>query len=134
MRFKTKNKFGAEACVSMDGKHFPSLLERNRYYELMLLQKAGKISNLRLQVPYELIPGAKEEIPTGEIYIRGPKKGQPKMKTVTIEQPVIYIADFVYTENGVTVVEDAKGHKTAEYIIKRKLMLYVFGIKLREIE
>ena len=133
MIFKQQSKYGNTKCKSMDGEQFDSIKERNRYYELRLLQNMGKISDLRLQVPYELIPGAKEEIPTGEIYIRGPKKGQPKMKTVTIEQPVVYVADFVYTEDGCTVVEDAKGKRTEAYIIKRKLLLYIHGIRIKEV-
>lgn len=45
-----------------------------------------------------------------------------------------YIADFVYTDaaTGKLVVEDAKGMRTRDYIIKRKLMLYIHGIKIRE--
>jgi len=132
VRLKKRNKYGNEACLSVDGKHFPSRRERDRYHELLFLQKAGKISDLRTQVPYELIPSIKEEIPTGKIYVRGQKKGQPKMKTVTVEQPLTYIADFVYIENGKIVVEDAKGKRTPEYIIKRKLMLWIHHIRIRE--
>ena len=79
-----------------------------------LMQRAGLISDLQTQVPFEIIPAQK-------------RNGR------TIERPVKYIADFVYTENGEQVVEDTKGMKTKEYIIKRKLMLYEFGIQIKEI-
>lgn len=50
-----------------------------------------------------------------------------------VERECSYKADFVYTEGGETVVEDVKGYRTKEYIIKRKLMLHVYGIRIREI-
>lgn len=46
---------------------------------------------------------------------------------------VVYIADFVYDQGGVTIVEDAKGMRTPDYIIKRKLMLYVHGVRIKEV-
>lgn len=98
----------------IDGIVFDSKKEARRYSELKLLQRAGKISNLRLQVPFELIPSQ---------YID--KK--------CVERAVTYRADFVYTENGQTVVEDTKGMRTKDYIIKRKLMLERYGIQIREI-
>ena len=54
-------------------------------------------------------------------------------KKELIERGVYYIADFVYYRDGEYVVEDAKGVRTKEYIIKRKLMLYVHGIKIKEV-
>ena len=50
-----------------------------------------------------------------------------------VERACSYIADFVYMERGEKVVEDVKGVKTKDYIIKRKLMLFIHGIKVREI-
>lgn len=109
----------------VDGIIFDSKKEAHRYLELKLLQRAGKIQNLELQKPFELIPTQREpETMT--------KTGKVKQGKV-IEKSVKYIADFVYTENGKTVVEDTKGFKTKDYIIKRKLMLYVYGIKIKEI-
>lgn len=116
--------------VTVDGFTFDSKREATRYTELKLLQRAGKISGLELQKPFELIPAQYEE--SKEVYTRGPKKGQPK-RGKCLEQSVVYKADFVYKENGKLVVEDAKGTKTRDYIIKRKLMLYVHGIRIREI-
>lgn len=111
--------------VIIDGITFDSKKEAHRYCELRLLQRAGKISSLELQKPFELIPAQREPSTMT-------KTGKEKLGRV-IEQSVKYIADFVYIENGKTVVEDTKGVKTKEYIIKRKLMLYVYGIRIKEI-
>lgn len=111
---------------------YDSIHEYQRGQQLMLMQRAGEISNLRRQVPYELIPTQRE--PSTRCYQKGAKKGQPVPGKV-IEQDVYYIADYVYTDNktGKTVVEDAKGKRTADYIIKRKLMLHVHGIRVQEV-
>lgn len=98
----------------LDGKTFDSQKEARRYQELRWMLRQGWISDLRLQVPFELIPSQKRD---GKV----------------VERPVKYIADFVYKENGEDVVEDTKGMKTKEYIIKRKLMLWEFGIRIREV-
>lgn len=132
------NKLGSVKSTYKD-KRFDSQREANRYAELELLQRTGKISALRCQVKYELIPSIYDEIPIGEIYKRGPLKGQPKMKRVCVERGIEYIADFEYIENGVKVVEDAKGFRDPEsavykvFVIKRKLMLYFHGIRVKEV-
>ncbi len=97
--------------VKSDGYH--SKKEAKRASELKLLQHAGVITNLQEQVKYELIPSQ--------------NKGDG-----TKERPVTYVADFVYEENGVIVVEDVKGMRLPEYVIKRKLMLWVRDITIRE--
>lgn len=103
-----------------DGIEFDSRKEAARYAELVLLQKAGNISDLRLQVKYELIPAQ---------YIDGK----------CAERAVSYKADFVYIRDGETIVEDVKGYKDpkstayAQYTIKRKLMLQKYGIRIREV-
>ena len=97
-----------------NGITFDSKKEADRYVVLTLLQKAGKITDLEVQVPFELIPSQ-------------------KVDGLTVERPCVYKADFVYRENGKMVVEDTKGVKTKDYIIKRKRMLHVFGIQIREI-
>lgn len=94
---------------------YSSRKESKHATDLKLLQRAGLISDLREQVKYELIPNQKD------------KDGK------VIERACSYIADFVYTENGNTVVVDTKGMRTTEYIIKRKLMLYVHGIRIKEV-
>ena len=120
--------------ITRDGLTFDSLKEYRRFCDLRLLEKSGAITDLKRQVPFELIPAQYEEIPTGEFYRRGDRKGQPKFKRVCIEQSVVYNADFTYTENGKTVVEDTKSSatKTKDYILKRKMMLYFHGIKIKE--
>ena len=107
-----QNKLNNRSIV-IDGIEFQSKKEGNRYCELKLLQQSGEISNLELQKRYELIPAQYETIETGEYYKVGAKKGQPKTKRVCIEQSIVYIADFVYQENGQTVVEDVKGFRDA---------------------
>ena len=96
-----------------------SIKERKRGAELELMQRAGIISGLQKQVPYELIP-ANYEVVNG--------------KRKCIERACTYKADFVYydVENKQLVVEDSKGFRTKDYIIKRKLMLHVHGIKIKE--
>lgn len=116
-----------------NGAVFDSGREARRYTELLLLERAGAITDLQKQVEFELIPAQFETVPTGEFYKRGALKGKPKMKQVCIEKSVKYIADFVYQENGKQIVEDAKGFRTEKYIIKRKLMLYVHGIRIKEV-
>lgn len=123
------NKYSAKK-VKFDGKVFDSRKEAKRYAELRLLERAGQISNLELQKRFELIPAQYEK--TNEVYLRGEKKGQPK-RGRCIEQSVVYVADFCYIEKGKQVVEDTKGMKTKDYIIKRKLMLYIHGIRIREV-
>ena len=98
----------------VDGMTFDSKKEALRYRELRLLERAGKISGLQCQVKFELLPAQRQG---GKV----------------VERPVRYIADFVYTENGTQVVEDAKGVRTMDFIIKRKLMLYKHGIRVREV-
>ena len=111
-----------------DGLVFDSRKEAARYRELRLLQFAGEISDLEIQKEFELIPAQYETFP------RYGKNGQRlKDGKRCIEKPVKYKADFVYKENGSEIVEDTKGVKTKDYIIKRKLMLYVHNIKIREV-
>lgn len=103
--------------ITFKGQTFDSKKEYIRYNELLLFQRAGKIKDLQRQVKYVLIPSQKDE--NGRV----------------VERECSYLADFVYFshENGKVVVEDTKGIKTKEYIIKRKLMLYLLGIKINEV-
>lgn len=100
--------------VTYNGITFDSKKEARRYSELLLLERAGVITGLQMQVPFVLIPSQ-------------------RINGKVVERECKYIADFVYTENGKVVVEDTKGMKTDKYIIKRKLMLYVHGIRIKEI-
>lgn len=105
------NKYGAKKITDpATGYVFDSKKEYHRWCELRLLERAGKITDLKRQVKYELIPKQDGE------------------------RAVFYVADFVYidTANGKTVVEDTKGVRTDAYKIKRKLMLWVHHIKIKE--
>ena len=114
--------------VTIDGITFASAHEAGRYRELSPMQRAGLISGLELQKPYELIPAQYETV------ARYGKRGQRlKDGRKCLEKSVVYIADFVYDQNGETIVEDAKGMRTPDYIIKRKLMLYVRGVRIKEV-
>ena len=107
------NKYYAKK-VTVDGITFDSKKEARRYSELLLLERAGKIQHLARQVQFELI-------------------GSQRINGKVVERPCTYKADFTYWENGKYVVEDTKGIKTKDYIIKRKLMLYVHGIQIKEV-
>lgn len=116
--------------IEVDGMTFDSKKEANRYKELSLLQKAGEISGLQTQVRYVLIPSQREV--SDEVYTRGENKGKYKPGKL-LERECTYVADFVYYKDGKVIVEDTKGFRTKEYIIKRKLMLYVHHIQIKEI-
>lgn len=116
--------------INVDGMTFDSKKEANRYKELSLLQKAGEISGLQTQVRYVLIPSQREV--SDEVYTRGENKGKYKPGKL-LERECTYVADFVYYKDGKVIVEDTKGFRTKEYIIKRKLMLYVHHIQIKEI-
>lgn len=112
-----RNKYYSRK-VEYDGHTFDSKREAQRYKELKDLEEAHKISNLRLQVPFELIP-SQRDLKTGKV----------------IERACTYKADFVYFDNATCerVVEDTKGFKTKDYIIKRKLLLQRYGLRIREV-
>ena len=110
------SKYNASKTTNYYGT-FDSKKEAKRWSELCLLEKCGKIKNLQRQVPYELIPRQ---------YIDGKQ----------VERKCEYVADFVYEENGKTVVEDVKGYTRGQayalFVVKRKLMLYRYGIRVKE--
>ena len=107
--------------MELDGIKFDSKKEAERYKELVAKEQRGEIQSLQRQVSFELLPNQRGD--DGKV----------------IERAVRYIADFAYTEKGMYVVEDVKGYRDpssaayAKYTIKRKLMLWKFGIKIREI-
>ena len=124
--YKAGNKYHAKK-IEVDGEIFDSKREAARYIELQYLQRAGKISGLQRQKKFVLIPAQYEPESTG------PRGGRIKGKL--IEKEVAYYADFVYfdEETKETVVEDAKGVRTPEYIIKRKLLLWLKGYRIKEV-
>lgn len=121
-----KSKYGNKKAKA-NGKVFDSKKERSRYYTLQVLEKAGEISDLRMQVPFEIIPAVYETV-------------QVKLKTKTkqvqklVQRAAHYVADFVYKDkDGNEVVEDAKGFRTKEYELKKKMMRAFLGITIKEV-
>ena len=114
--FPGKSKYGNRKVI-IDGEKFDSLKEAARWQELKWLQRAGEIRELRRQVPFVIIPTQRDE--NGRV----------------IEKQVTYIADFVYYEKNSlrSTVEDVKGVRTEVYKLKRKLMLYRNGIRIKEV-
>lgn len=108
-----RSKYNSRKVV-VDGIEFDSKKEAKRFRELCLLEKAGKITELERQVKFELIPSQRID---GKV----------------VERACTYVADFVYKQDGRQIVEDTKGFKTKDYIIKRKLMLWVHGIQIKEV-
>ena len=112
---KTLNKYGAKK-TEIDGITFASKHEAERYIELKYMERAHLISDLQLQRVFTLIVAQRDK--DGKI----------------IERPCKYIADFVYKDkDGKTVVEDAKGMRTDVFRIKKKLMLSIYGIRVKEV-
>lgn len=118
MQQARENKYRSQK-ITVDGITFDSVKEANRYQELRMLERAGEIRDLQRQVPFVVIPTQRDE--NGKL----------------IEKEVRYVADFTYIEKGklTRTVEDVKSEatRTREYIIKRKLMLYRNGIRIREV-
>ena len=124
MRFKRENKYRNKK-ISVNGEVFDSLKEFRRWRELKLLEKAGEISELRRQVSYEILPVQREPDKIG------PRGGRKPGRV--IEREAVYVADFVYKDrDGREVVEDCKGVRTRDYLLKRKLMLFRLGIQIME--
>lgn len=109
MRAKYGNK-----KTEVDGIQFDSKKEAKRYSELKLLERSGQIDTLTLQPKFTLFPSQRRD------------DGKA-------ERPCTYVADFMYRESGRLVVEDTKGMRTKDYIIKRKAMLAIHGISVREL-
>lgn len=120
--------------IIVDGITFDSKKEAKRYKELKTLERAGVIQKLQRQVKYVLVPAQYER--TDEVYTKGKDKGKPK-KGRLIERECAYYADFVYMQDGNTIVEDVKGYRNGQaynlFVIKRKLMLYVHGVAVKEL-
>lgn len=113
-RARRREKYANVRC-EVDGEKFDSKAERDRWLALKLLQRAKQIRELQRQVKFVLIPAQ-----------RRPSGGS--------ERECSYVADFVYLVGGTRVVEDVKGAATPEYRIKRKLMLQVHGVEIREVK
>jgi hypothetical protein len=121
IRVRPRSKYGAVKTV-VDGIRFDSKKESERYRELRLLEKAGKIQNLTLQPRFELSVENASYPDSGE-------------RSVTLGT---YIADFAYQNGGATrqrewFVEDVKGFKTPLYRWKKKHVEAQHGITVKEI-
>ena len=119
-------KYKNKKVKSYDGLVFDSKKELLRWNVLQAMEEAGEIENLQRQVKFVLIPTQREPSTIG-------KRGAIHQGKV-IEKECFYVADFVYDlPTGERIVEDTKGFKTKDYVIKRKLMLYVHKIRIKEI-
>lgn len=126
-RYRSNNKYHNRK-VFENGITFDSKKEANRYAELCIMQKAGMIYGLQRQKKFVLIPAQREPSTVG-------KRGG-KHKGKLIERECAYYCDFYYhTADGTEVVEDVKSEatKTPQYMIKRKLLLYVHGLRIKEV-
>ena len=107
-RARAGSKYG-NVKVELDGHTFDSKKEMRRYSELILLEKAGEISDLKLQESFTLVPGFTDS--------SGNK-----------QRPIRYVADFVYfNKDGKLIIEDVKSpatRKNAVYRLKKKMMAY----------
>lgn len=124
---KKGNKYHNSAVI-VDGISFQSRKEARRWRELKLMESAGMIHGLTRQKKFVLIPAQREPDTVG-------KRGG-KHKGKLIEREVAYYADYsYYDKEGNEIVEDVKSPatRTKDYILKRKMMLYVHGIRIREI-
>lgn len=125
MRFSTR-KYGNKKIENAFGV-FDSSLEFKRYLFLKDAERQGLISDLRRQVEYELLPNQ---------YRKRIKQLKTKVKEeeYLVERKVSYLADFVYQKGDGIVVEDAKGLRLKDYILKRKMMLHFHNIIIREVK
>ena len=111
----SKNKYHSRK-ITKDGETFDSAKEYRRWCNLKMLERAEQIKIVGRQVKFVLIPSQRD-----------------KETKKVIERECSYIADFVYWDGDKYIVEDTKGVKTKDYIIKRKLMLWVHGIRIKEV-
>lgn len=116
---KYKNK-----KITTDDGTFDSKGELKRWERLKKLNDMGIISDLKRQVKFELLPAQ-------DLHEAVVRKGNKRASR--IEAPIEYVADFTYILDGELVVEDFKGIYTDEYKMKRKMMLYIHDIQIREV-
>ena len=114
-----KAKYGNKK-VEIDGTKFDSKKEAKRYQDLLLMQRAGEISELELQPKFELVKGVK---------FSGDAKAKPAVR---------YFADFAYTDikTGQRIVEDVKSPATKKnpaYRMKKHMMLAIHGVEIKEV-
>lgn len=128
-RFRQKGRKYNNKKVEYDGIKFDSEKEMKRYVILKEAEKDGLISNLQLQVKFELIPAVKEE------YVEH-LKTKDKIKTRTLQLPITYTCDFMYKKGDETIIEDVKSSPKIlpkEYTLKKKMMFALKGIQIKEV-
>lgn len=126
MAKKKINKYRAKK-VEYKGITFDSKRELQCYLKFEDMLNKGEISNLQRQVPFVIIPAVYEE------YVKH-LKTKDKIERRCKQRQTLYIADFVYEDkDGKQVVVDAKGFRTKEYKLKKKIMLYYLGIDIVEV-
>lgn len=118
------NKYHSKK-VMVNGITYDSKKEMRRHLLLLSMERSGMITDLQRQVKFVLVPAQREPDTTGSR--GGMKKGR------LLERECAYVADFAYNKDGERIVEDTKGVRTKDYIIKRKLMLWVHGIRIVEV-
>ena len=115
--------------VIVNGIKFDSKKESERYIVLLEHERDGSISDLKLQVKFELIPPIKEK------YIEHLKtKDKPKERTLQL--PITYTCDFKYVKDGLSVVQDVKASPKMipqEFVLKEKLLFWKYGIKIKRV-
>lgn len=121
-----KRKYGNKKC-EFQGEVFDSALEMKRWLVLKDAERRGEVSDLRRQVEYVLVP---DQYRTEVVHLKTKDKYVEKL----VERKVSYFADFVYVKGEETIVEDTKGLRLPDYKIKRKLMLFLKGIPIREVD
>ena len=107
-----RSKYNAKPTV-VDDIRFASMAEARRYGELKLLERAGKISNLKLQPKYPLV------------FLAGPGREIVNVGT--------YVADFWYEGPQGSVIEDVKGVRTPLYRLKKKMVEAIYGVTITEV-
>ena len=112
-----------------DGICFDSTKEMKRYIVLKKAKEDGIISDLMLQVKYELIPAVREK------YIKHLKTKDKECER-TLQLPITYTCDFQYTKNGEIIVEDVKASPKMlpkDFVLKEKMMFALKGIKIKRV-
>ena len=123
-----RQKYG-NTKTTFRGMEYDSKRERDRHIFLLNAEREGIISDLKRQVTFHLLPAQYETV-------EKQLKTKTKEVSVCVERAVDYIADFTYMKDGTLVVEDCKISKTLmpkEYVLKRKMMLYFHGIRIKEV-
>ena len=126
---QTRSKYGNRTFTDQRGFRWDSEKEYYRWVMLRQAEKQGLITSLQRQVVFTLLPAITEE-QTVQL------KTKTKTVTKTVQQPVTYRADFVYIKDGQQIVEDVKGSPrmlTPEYLLKKKMMRALLGIKIKEV-